>query len=328
MAENHYLGFKQSAGRGLRYGAVWRGQWLALLGWQTGVFQCAPRDTWVGWHPAVQMRRLHLVANNTRFLIRAEGEGVQNLGSYVLGANLRRLSGDWQAQWGHPLLLAETVVKVSAYRGTVYLASNWIAVGLSHGYARSNGQYTNKHGVKKKMLLYPLQADAPELLRDLVDRPEWHCAAVRVQYGRTELDSLRSLLEEVADPRHTRGLRHPLGAVLALLALLKLSGRSGGRAAEIFSKALPQEDWQAGFGRPLQRVPEVLRGALGHDLPAGPGAARAGFAGARDPAMDTAALPAAAGAGGGRQAPPGREPVGAGGARQRDAGGEQAALRA
>ncbi len=66
-------------------------------------------------------------------MILPEGEGVKNLGSSVLGANLRRLSEDWQAQWGHPLLLAETCVKPSVYRGTVYLASNWIAVGLTQG---------------------------------------------------------------------------------------------------------------------------------------------------------------------------------------------------
>ena len=66
MDEQHYLGFKQFAGRGVRYVAEWEGEWLALLGWQTGVFQCRPRDQWLGWHKAVQFRRLHLCANNTR----------------------------------------------------------------------------------------------------------------------------------------------------------------------------------------------------------------------------------------------------------------------
>ncbi|MDE0023217.1 MAG: hypothetical protein OXP69_02270 [Spirochaetaceae bacterium] len=35
MDRHHYLGFKRFAGRGLRYLAEWRGQWLALAGWQT-----------------------------------------------------------------------------------------------------------------------------------------------------------------------------------------------------------------------------------------------------------------------------------------------------
>ena len=57
------------------------------------------------------MRHLHLCANNTRFLILDAAAGVQNLGSYVLGANLRRLSADWQQSRGHPLLLAEALVE-------------------------------------------------------------------------------------------------------------------------------------------------------------------------------------------------------------------------
>ena len=111
MDAQHYLGFRQFAGRGLRYVAAWRGRWLALLGWQTGVFQCAPRDQWIGWHKAVQMCRLHLCANNTRFLILPAAAGAKNLGSYVLGANLRRLSADWQRRWEHPLLLARRIPK-------------------------------------------------------------------------------------------------------------------------------------------------------------------------------------------------------------------------
>ena len=101
MDTQHYLGFRQFAGRGLRYVAEWHGRWLALLGWQTGVFQCAPRDKWIGWDKGVQMPRLHLCANNTRFLILPAATGVKNLGSYVLGANLRRLSADWERNWGH-----------------------------------------------------------------------------------------------------------------------------------------------------------------------------------------------------------------------------------
>ena len=89
------------------------------------------------------------------------------------------------------------------------------------------------------MLVFPLQADARELLRDPRDRPEWRCERVRVQYSQAEL------LEEVPDARKARGLRHPLAAVLALLILSKLAGRHGGRAAEKFCKQLPQRDLRA-----------------------------------------------------------------------------------
>ena len=93
MNKPHYLGFKQFAGRGLRYVAEWRGQWVALAGWQTGVFQGKVRDPWLGWSKELQFQRLHLIGNNTRFLILPVAQGCQNLGSSSLGANLQRLSG-------------------------------------------------------------------------------------------------------------------------------------------------------------------------------------------------------------------------------------------
>ncbi|MCY4597144.1 MAG: DUF4338 domain-containing protein, partial [Bryobacterales bacterium] len=245
MDRHHPLGFKQFAGRGLRYVAVWKGEWLALLGWQTGVFQCRPREQWLGWHKAVQFQRLHLIANNTRFVVLPQGTGVKNLASRVLGLNLRRLSADWQAHWGHPLELAETFVEPQKYRGTVYLASNWIQLGLSQGYARSNGKYTDKHGQRKVMLVYELQAGARARLADPQDRQEWCCRPVEVRYGEPELRSLREQLQAVEDSRSRHGRRHGLGVVLALLVLAKLAGKHGGRAAEAYSKTLKQYELRA-----------------------------------------------------------------------------------
>ena len=51
MAQRHYLGFQQFAGRGLRYVAEYQKCWLALIGWQSGAFKCRPRDRWIGWRP-------------------------------------------------------------------------------------------------------------------------------------------------------------------------------------------------------------------------------------------------------------------------------------
>ena len=245
MDQRHYPGFEQFAGRGLRYVAEWNGRWLALPGWQTGAFSCAPRDKWLGWHRAVQYRRLHPIGNNTRFLVLPEGQGVPNLASRVPGRNLRRLGDDWERAWGHPLLVAETFVDPSRFRGTCYRAANWIKLGLSKGYARSNGKFTDRHGQKKVMLVYPLQAGARELLAQAGDRPEWHCKAVRVRYANEELRSLRSLLDEVEDGRGRHGKRHSLGAVLALQLLSRMAGHRGGRAAETFCQTLSQEELRA-----------------------------------------------------------------------------------
>ena len=245
MHAHHYLGFKQFAGRGLRYVAEWNGEWLALLGWQTGVFQCRPRDRWLSWHKAVQFRRLHLCVNNTRFLILPQGQGLKNLASRVLGLNLRRLSADWQERWGHSLELAETFIDPQRYRGTCYRAANWIKLGLTKGYARSNGKYTDKHGQKKVMLVYPLRSDARRRLAAAEEQPEWGCRPVDVRYGTEDLRSLRAQLEQVEDSRGRHGKRHALGVVLALLVLARLAGEIGGRAAEAYAKTLTASELRA-----------------------------------------------------------------------------------
>ena len=104
MRAHHYLGLTALVGRSLRYVAEGDGQWLALVGWASAALKCAPRDAWIGWAKALQWQRIGLIANNARFLI-LPGVRVRNLASQVLGANLRRLSSDWQAVHGHGLLL-------------------------------------------------------------------------------------------------------------------------------------------------------------------------------------------------------------------------------
>ena len=245
MDGHHYLGFRQFAGRGLRHVAVWRGHWLALVGWQSGAFKCAPRDRWLGWHRSVQFRRLHLIGNNTRFLILPEAGGIKNLASRVLGRSLRRLSADWEAAYGHPLELAETFVDPSRFHGGAYDASNWVRVGRTKGFARHNGAYTDPHEVRKEMLVRPLRRDARERLANPVDRKEWTCRATPLRYTREELRSLRELFGEMPDCRRGQGMKHKLDTVLSVCALARMAGVSGPSAMERFAQRLSQEELRA-----------------------------------------------------------------------------------
>ena len=242
MDQHHYLGFRQFARRGLRHVAVWRGQWVALLGWQSGAFKCAPRERWVGWHRSVQFRRLHLIGNNTRFLILPEAQGTANLASRVLGRSLRRVSADWEAGYGHPLELAETFVDPSRFHGGAYDASNWVRVGRTKGFARHNGAYTDPHGVPKEMFVRALRADARERLADPTEREEWTCRATPVRYTREEL---RSLFAEMPDCRRGQGMKHKLATVLSVCALARLAGVLGPAATERFARHLSQEELRA-----------------------------------------------------------------------------------
>ena len=69
MATHHYLPFRGLVGRSVRHVAVLGEHWLALVGWHAGAFKLKARDRWIGWLPEQQFRRLHLIANNARFVI-------------------------------------------------------------------------------------------------------------------------------------------------------------------------------------------------------------------------------------------------------------------
>ena len=77
VAEHHYLPFHGVIGKGLRHVAVHGETWLALIGWQPGAFKLAARDRWIGWPAEQQFRRLHLIANNSRFVILTPGRSAQ-----------------------------------------------------------------------------------------------------------------------------------------------------------------------------------------------------------------------------------------------------------
>ena len=172
MDQHHYLGFKRIADHGIRYVFDWRGQWVGLVGWQSGAFKCRPRDRWIGWKRELQFTRMHLIANNTRFLILGAPGCFPNLASFALAAMVQRLSADWSAAYGHSLLLAETFVDPSRFCGHMYKEAGWTRLGRTKGYARANGRYTDPHKVPKDLHVFPLHRDtrsrmcAPDPLPD------------------------------------------------------------------------------------------------------------------------------------------------------------------
>ena len=68
------------------------------------------------------------MVNNARFVILPRFQ-VANLGSHVLGLTLRRLSADWQAVHGHPVLACETFVDPAHFLGTVYASAGFTYLG-------------------------------------------------------------------------------------------------------------------------------------------------------------------------------------------------------
>lgn len=67
-----------------------------------------------------------MIANNSQFLILPDWHH-PNVGSRVLGLLERRIGADWQARFGHPLLLLEIFVDPRCFHGLVYLLRRELA---------------------------------------------------------------------------------------------------------------------------------------------------------------------------------------------------------
>ncbi len=162
LARYHYLGYHRSVGEQLGYVAFLDGQLVACLAWGAAAYRSAPRETYLGWDVATKRARLPLVAQNIRFLL-LPWVRIPHLASKILATNLRRLSADWQARYGHGLLLAETFVDPTRFRGTCYRAANWVGLGPTRGAGKRGNRY-RRHGVPKLVFVYPLHPRARERL--------------------------------------------------------------------------------------------------------------------------------------------------------------------
>jgi predicted transposase YbfD/YdcC len=307
MRRYHYLGDSPLVGESLSYGAWLDGDLVALLGWAGATLHNGPRDLHIGWDEVCHRKRLHLVVNNARYLI-LPWVRQPNLASRVLGANLRRLSDDWEAAYGHPVLLAETFVDQARFRGTCYRASNWVCVGQTKGWSR-HGEHYYEHGQPKAVFLYPLQRNALQQLRAPLAAPGERGGenTMTLNVGALPLDGeggLFSVLATFTDRRKRRGIRHSLQSVLAVATCAVLAGQRAFTAIEEWARDQPKEVLKrlgCKYGRPpsertfrrvlmhLVDVEEVDEGlgrwvAQQHDVLAGMGVALDGktLRGSRD----------------------------------------------
>ena len=155
LAQYHYLGHRNTVGENLRY--LVRDQYgrpvaCALFG--SAAWKCADRDAFLGWERGARERNLQWLTNNTRFLVLPWVE-VPHLASHVLGLIARRIRGDWQAKYAHPVHALETFVDRSRFRGTCYRAANWLRLGSTQGRTRNDRNRSIQTTVKD-VYLYPL----------------------------------------------------------------------------------------------------------------------------------------------------------------------------
>jgi hypothetical protein len=237
MQQYHYLGALPKIGNTIWYVATWNNEWLGLLCFTASALKCSARDHWIGWGHRLQYDRLHLIANNSRFLILPHCH-YKNLASKILSLCTRRLQSDWQAYFGFPLLALETFVDPTRFVGTIYRASNWKLVGKTKGYRRIRNGYSNTRQTSKLVFVFPLQRNACHVLSGAKLSAQYATGVSRMKLTADQMRSLPEFFKQIQDPRRPQGRRHYVHVVLAIAAGAVLCGMRSYKSIADWAKAL------------------------------------------------------------------------------------------
>lgn len=154
----HYLGYTRPVGEHLEYVVFWQGRPLACLGWCSAPRHIGVRDRYLGWGREDRLANLHKIAVNTRFLI-LPFVHVPHLASHLLGRMARRISGDWERVYEHPVVWLETFVDPEkGFKGICYQAANWKYLGLTTGRGKNDTTHQPTRSFKS-VFGYPLVKD-------------------------------------------------------------------------------------------------------------------------------------------------------------------------
>lgn len=164
----HYLGFGKMIGQRIKYIVREGERPVAALSYNRAALRVGVRDTYIGWTDEGRRQNLKYVVSNHRYLI-LPWVRVKNLASHILGLSLRRLKRDWRELYGYEPELVETFVG-ERYKGTCYLASNWLYIGETKGFGKVGNKF-EYHGHRKKVFLYELDKGFIESLSPNLRRP-------------------------------------------------------------------------------------------------------------------------------------------------------------
>jgi hypothetical protein len=163
--EYHMLGDKKVFGSRLAYFIKSRETILGCLQFSASSWALSSRDQWIGWTVEDRKQRLHLIVNNSRFLI-LPWVSVKNLASKVLSLAIKQIQEDWLRDYCYAPVLLETFVDTSHFAGTCYKASNWIYLGETQGRGRMDRE--KEYALSRKAIyMYPLQKDYKDCLKGL-----------------------------------------------------------------------------------------------------------------------------------------------------------------
>jgi hypothetical protein len=153
----HLLGDRQAFGAQMYYFVRSGDRELGCLQFSDSAWALTARERWIGWSEADRKQRLHLIVNNSRFLI-LPWVKVRNLASKVLGMVAKRIKADWLRKYGYEPVLLETFVDTEKFQGTCYQAANRIYIGETAGRGRMDRRKQYPESVKA-IYMYPLAKD-------------------------------------------------------------------------------------------------------------------------------------------------------------------------
>jgi hypothetical protein len=237
MQAYHYLGALPKIGNTIWYVAINNDEWVALISYSAAALKCGVRDQWIGWGFRHQYDRLHLVANNSRFLILPQHHH-RNLASKILSLCKRRIQHDWVDRFGYPLLLMETFVDPTRFVGTIYQAANWKYIGKTKGYQRTGNGYSNSRNIQKLVFVQAMQSNSCKLLSGPTLTNRYKPGGSRMKLTAEQMRSLPGFFREIKDPRRAQGRRHRIHMVLAIAAGAILCGMRGYKAISDWAEAL------------------------------------------------------------------------------------------
>ncbi len=249
LTNHHYLGDVRAVGEQLFYALTdARGRWLGVLVFCAASRRLRARDRWIGWSEEQRRRRLPLVVNNCRFLLLPH-RTFPNLGSRSLRLTLDRLSADWQARYGHPVVLVETFVDPEQFCGTVYTAQGWQELGPTDGFGRVRRDFYVEHHQPKRLFARELCRHARRSLAVDQLKPALALVEARTRPRSTQspaqIRSLVEYLKGLPDYRKRIGL-YPLWSLVALGVLAHLCGAPRGQKdLALFAKGLSQAQRRA-----------------------------------------------------------------------------------
>lgn len=160
----HYLGYKPLPGAQIRYLIRCSDGLLSAISFSASAWKVAPRDKWIGWTNTQREKNLHLIVNNSRFLILPWVKS-KNLASKILSLCAKQLPPDWLSRYGYKPVLMETFVEKNRFQGTCYRAANWILVGQTQGRGKKD-RYNLRQLPVKDIWLYPLNQNFKRALCD------------------------------------------------------------------------------------------------------------------------------------------------------------------